>query len=242
VVDRIGDYSILRTALDYGYFRLNVFEFVYPFVVSLGPMLLVVALCCLFTSFRRELISRFRSNVLDHDVVLVLISVITVFSVFGGSDAERFVMWGWPFFALAGLHGLQVLWSHRPRMFAPLLLIALASLAWTRFYVPAFPHVFFPGESYCSWAGVKTNYDPDLYRGIPGLSPFREGLIDVPAQDIFVEDEIVLNRNLIGQAPKVPAAHNRDSCAELSVPVFRGAYRFNINHLPIPLGIPHNHF
>ena len=211
-------------------------------MVAFGPLFLILVVSVLNPLVRSQMKESLRSKVPNAGAHVVMLVVTMLFALVGGSDSERFLSWGLPFFSLFALHGLQTIWQVIGLKNLLSVTFLMAALFWSRFYVPASPHIFFPGEKYCSWAGVKTNYDPNLYRGVPGLHLLRQPLKEVPSRALISPEEISLNRSWSEALPQVPIEQVENPCGENSTIPLRGAYLFNANHLPIPLGFPHNQY
>ncbi len=235
VQDPADSYSMAKTAVAYGYFHLNVMEVLYPYFYALGPFALVFVLAMTFARTRRCLAQRLRKYVSNLDLVLLFILISVLFSLFGGTDSDRFLLWMFPFFGVLGLESVVVLREIGGRRVGAALIALLAvGLLWTRFYVPAIPHLFFPGDNYCAQAGVRTNYDPNLYAGPPLMTSLRKPLITVPINPDHAD--------LPGTLPADASAQIPAGCDPSLPDVTPHAYAANINTVPFPLGFAHNQY
>lgn len=242
VVDTGENYSVLNTIAIFGYFHLHVGEFFYPLFYALGPFFLAFLVAVSFRTTRNELIGELRRTTKDPLYVFVFIFCGLAFAMVGGTDSDRFLLWFFPFFALIGSKSIQILWAktgiHR-KLIGVVFILTLAF--WTRFYVPAIPHIFFPGDLYNSFAGVRTNLSPDLYRGPNFLEKFRFPLNQVALEDSYQSVVIDNPPVLIEQQPYVSKTLSRNHDQKAGSP-YKGSYRWELNNIPLPLGFAHNQF
>jgi hypothetical protein len=95
-----------------------------------------------------------------------------------------------------------------------------------------------------SQAGVKTNLNPALFRGVPALVRLRNKVVEVSPSEAY---------NRIGKSSALPRAYISENLLvspltyESSLPKkatfsspYEGSYRFGINNIPFPLGFAHN--
>lgn len=233
------DYSLVDTILKFGKFHLDPIEFLYPIFYALGPF----ALCLLFVlSFKKTRILFFREigNLFPHaDLALIFCAVGLIFCMVGGTDSDRFLLWFFPFYSLVCLKALKVLtgFGHR-RLNLSLLFILVVGMLWSRFYVPAVPHLFFPGNYYSSYVGVRTNLDPALYFGPSFMKAYREPLKAIPPNEAYVST-YVENLSAIPDRPLfVALALEKYSFGKL----YTGSYKYDLNTIPVPFGYAHNQY
>ncbi|MEY4457210.1 MAG: hypothetical protein RLY15_1474 [Bacteroidota bacterium] len=242
VTDTFGEYSAIYTIASFGYFHLHIGEFFYPFFYALGPFFLAFLVTCSFKKSRNELIQNLLQNTREHFYVFVFIFSGIIFAMVGGTDSDRFLLWFFPFFALIGSKSLEILWVniqiHRKLIGT---LFILTTALWTRFYVPAAPHLFFPGNFYNSYAGVRTNLSPDLYFGPFFLERYRLPLKEVAVDDAYHNVIIDTPPKSREQQPFVSQKINRNHDMKLDKP-YNGSYRWELNNIPFPLGFAHNQF
>jgi hypothetical protein len=179
-----GQYSTLSTIITFGWFHMNIIESLYSFFYALGPLFLCFLLAASFSLTRLKLIDHFLKRSNHQFFILVFSGSGVIFAMVGGTDIDRFLLWFFPFFALFGAYALSAVLSSMIRykiIFGILMVIVTA--CWARFYVPAIPHVFFPGELYNSAAGVRSDLSPQFFYGPKFLENFRLPLQTVPTSD-----------------------------------------------------------
>jgi hypothetical protein len=244
-----GEYSILSTVLSFGWFHLHIGEVLYMFFYSYGPFFLFFLICITFSVSRKAFLEVIRfGNSVDNKLITGFCAVSIIFALIGGTDSDRFLLWALPFFYFWGLASLRAVMARitadRQKIAVLSAFIVAASL-WSRFYVPAIPHLLFT-DKYNSQAGVKTNLNPSLYQGVPLLLPMREKLAEVPASDAY-------NSERIGSRSSLPRAFVSQKLAELypgkstdtdgstkSLSPYKFSYRLSVNNVPFPLGFAHN--
>ena len=241
VHDPNASYSVLKEIVQYGWFHVHIGELLYPYFYALGPFFLCFLLVIVFKNSRHLFLDRLIKSNQNLDLMLIFISASVIFSIIGGSDSDRFILWFFPFFGLLGLKSIEVMLVFKDkRMKLSLVLVLIVGLLWTRFYVPAFTHVFFPGDSYRAYGGIKTNYDPDLFYGPSFMEKFRVKLKDVPYEDIY-SDSIVRDKipDYEKKLPQVPLTLKKESDNQSP---YKGVYKYEINNIPFPLGFAHNQY
>ena len=241
VHDPNASYFILKEIVQYGWFHIHVGELLYPYFYALGPFFLCFLLVIAFKKSRDLFVGRLNKSNQHLDLILIFIAASVIFSIIGGSDSDRFILWFFPFFGLLGLKSIEVMLVFKDKgMKISLVLVFVVGLLWTRFYVPAFSHVFFPGDSYRAYGGIKTNYDPDLFYGPSFMEKYRVELKEVPYEDIY-SDSIVRDKisDHIEKLPKVPLALKKESDKQSP---YKGVYKYEINNIPFPLGFAHNQY
>jgi hypothetical protein len=233
------DYSLIDTIVKFGKFHLDPGEFLYPILYALGPFSLILLFVLSFRktriSFSREIHEFFPHA----DLILIFCTAGLIFCMVGGTDSDRFLLWFFPFYALVSLKALQVLarLNHR-RMRFSLLFILLAGLMWSRFYVPAIPHLIFPDYLYSSYVGVRTNLDPELYFGPAFMKAYREPLKEIPASEAYTS-------TFIENLPAIPdrPAYVASSLEKYAFgKLYTGSYKYDLNTIPFPLGYAHNQY
>lgn len=240
VSDTGSGYSTIKTIIHYGWFHLHLGELLYPFFYALGPIFLISVTCSVFPLLRKRLFDSLMSSTKNGSIVFVFALSGVVFALVGGTDSDRFILWFFPFFALFGAHAFVAILASVKLKKTFSVFIIFVTVLWTRFYVPAIPHVFFPGELYNA-AGVRSNLSPDLFYGPRVMEKFRLPLQKIPAEDMYVDSSLILDSpELIG------GSHANISTfidREFGVgSPFKGSYAFELNNIPIPLGFAHNQY
>jgi hypothetical protein len=242
LVEGIGRYSVLRMIWRHGWFHLNIGESLYTYFYSFGPLMLATMLCISF-NWPRKVLPRILDpkKSLENRLILAFCLASFIFASIGGTDSDRYLIWSFPFYFYIGLSSLDVLYKFIPSGRIRLLIFAtlfLSAALWSRFYVPAMPHLLFT-EKFESWAGVRTNLNPALYRGPSYMLNFRRNLAEVPAADAYSYGRWVGNRQAMPRAfvPEEISLPNRHAEQPL---INFDSYRFGINNIPFPLGFPHN--
>lgn len=244
-----GGYSVFKTVLSFGWFHLNIAESLYMYFYAFGTLFLVFLLCISFEKSREELVLKLQHlSLLENKLIVGFCIASLIFAFVGGTDSDRFLLWALPFYFYLGLSSLEILFTLIPRgrnkntIFSILLISAILS---SRFYVPAIPHLLFTSK-FNAQAGVKTNLNPDLYRGAPFLTSLRNEIIEVPASDAYSSERIGDSRQLPKAyvSQKIAAALPDNSGGQVSPSVSKspyvGSYRFAVNNIPFPLGFAHN--
>ena len=242
-----GEYSTLSAVERFGYFHLNIGEDFYMYFYSFGPLFLFSLLCFSFSVTRKALLSVISPrNSIENSLIVAFCLSSFLFALVGGTDSDRFLMWAFPFYFFVGLSSLRILMEFMPDRLskqAVLSVFILTAALWSRFYVPAIPHLLFT-DKFNSQENVKTNLNPDLYRGPPFLESLREKLVEVSPTDAY-------NSERVGSRDSLPRAFVpekffhattslRDKTGEAISSPIRGSYRFAANNIPFPLGFPHN--
>jgi hypothetical protein len=243
VLPSAGIPSLIAPIRASGRLHLNPLEALYPYFYALGPYFLCLILIITFRNTRFILINRVTSSIPNFDLIFIFCLYGVLAAFFAGTDSDRFLMWFFPFYAVICLKSLEILLEIKSKKISRSLLgIFVVGLLWTRFYVPAIPHLFFPNELYNAVAKVKTNYDPTHFYGPSFMERFRFPLKEIHVEDAFLYgldkhrdkyDEI--------KAPMVPYSLNRESTKSDGNP-YEGAFEFEINNLPFPFGFPHNQY
>jgi hypothetical protein len=233
------DYSLVDTILKFGKFHLDPVEFLYPVFYALGPF----ALCLLFVlSFKKTRILLFREieNLFPHaDLVLIFCSIGMIFCMVGGTDSDRFLLWFFPFYALFSLKAVTILAGIKyRRMNFSLLFILVVGLMWSRFYVPAYPHLMFPDYFYSSYVGVRTNLDPVLYYGPSFMKDYRKPLKEIPINEAYTSTFVESFSAIPDRPPFVTSTLEKYSFGKL----YTGSYKYDLNIIPVPFGYAHNQY
>ena len=230
VADSDGQYSLFRTILTFTWFHLNIGEIFYVLFCALGPFFLSFVIVFLQPKLRIEFIHNLCEKNINLGLLFSFILSGIIFMLVGGTDSDRFLLWFFPFYGYFGLIAVDVIFKqNNQRWNYSLVLIFISGLLWTRFYVPAIPHLFFPGDSYRSMAGIKTNYDPKFYFGIPFMEKFR-----LPLKTLS-ENEVSYEMN----SPMIPVSTPKIND---NLSPFQGAYQYEINNIPAPFGFTHNQY
>ncbi len=241
VTDTSKQYSVFNTVLEFSWFHLNIAEFLYPFFYALGPFFLSFLVAISISDLRRQLINKLLTETKQPFYVFVFLFCGTFFAMVGGTDSDRFLLWFYPFFALIGAQSIKIIWLNLQfhRKLIGIIFIIITAL-WTRFYTPAAPHVFFPGELYNSYAGVRTNMSPHLFYGPSFLESFRMPLKEIPLDDAY-RNTIIDSISQTKQPIFISNSLNRDNAFNTGSP-FKGSYYFELNNIPFPLGYTHNQY
>lgn len=190
---------------------------------------------------RRRLINELQTQTKQPFYIFVFLFCGTLFAMVGGTDSDRFLLWFFPFFALVGIQSIKIIWANLQshRKLIGILFITITTL-WTRFYTPSAPHVFFPGDIYNSYAGVRTNMSPHLYYGLGFLENFRLPLKEISPDDAY-RNTIVDSPFQTQQPLFISNSLNRDNALNTGSP-FKGSYYLELNNIPFPLGFTHNQY
>jgi hypothetical protein len=239
-----GEYSVFVKALSFGWFHLNIGENLYMYFYAFGALFLVFLICISFEESRKGLASRLQHlSALDNKLIVGFCLASLIFAFVGGTDSDRFLLWALPFYFYLGLSSLEILFALVPKgrnknlIFSILLISFILS---SRLYVPAIPHLLF------TQASVRTNLNPDLYRGIPFLPSLRNEINQVPTSDAYSSERIGDSRQLPNAyvSREIAAAFPHESGGRASSSDSRspyvGSYRFAVNNIPFPLGFAHN--
>jgi hypothetical protein len=164
-------------------------------------------------------------------------------SIAGGGTSEIYLVWFFPFIAILAAIALDYLFKSQSLSKAKITIIALIFLLSGRMLVPNLPHIFLVEvETYCSTAGVKTNYNPSNFFGPKFMERFRLPLYEVPEMDIprMTENFTRSSFSWQGKSPMVTASKNE--CKDGKRGAFFNNYRFELNNIPFPFGFQHNQF
>jgi hypothetical protein len=237
-------YSVFETVVTFGWFHLNIGEVLYVFFLSLGAFFLVFCLTLFFKRSRSIFNQQFKNTNNKEPYFFIFIFSGVIFSMFGGSDSDRYVLLFLPFFALIGTIALNSLCSaFATRKFFLIIIFILLSALWSRFYVPAGPSLFFVGGLYNSAGGVRSNFDPQKFYGLPALERFRKPLKEL--EDIQIPFDVISilhveryqnQRFFINET----IASNTSEVQKGSP--YKGSYELEINNIPFPLGFAHNQY
>jgi hypothetical protein len=243
VTDTLQNYSIIDTIFVFGWFHLNIAEFIYPYLYALGPIIILFLVAISISLCRRNLFLLFESFADKKFFILIFIASGIIFAMIGGTDSDRFLLWFFPFFALIGCYSFSSIWmsiQYYKKTFSILFIIVTA--CWSRFYVPVMPHVFFPGPLYKSYAGVRTNLAPDLFYGPRFLERFRLELQKIPSNDAFLGISMDSPQAISNYQPSIAASISRETDPTSLATPYKGSYLYDLNNIPFPLGFSHNQF
>jgi hypothetical protein len=235
-----GKYSVIKTIFNFAWFHLHPGEFLYPIFYALGPIALCVLLVFSFKKTRRAFFQEIESHFPNSDLIIMFAAAGLIFCMVGGTDSDRFLLWFFPFYALLCFKALTVLvkFKHR-RMNFSLVSIFIIGLMWSRFYVPAIPHLIFPGDNYNAYAGIRTNYDPALYYGPSFMQDYRKPLQDISLNEAYTEIAVDNPSKMPKELPKISATLKKEDNTGNQ---FKGSYKYDVNIIPFPFGYPHNQY
>ncbi len=236
VIDYILGYSSLFWT------HMNLGNFLYVIFSAYGVPILIISILMFNPKARKLYTERITKSedlrgLIDFCIVGIVISI-----VFGG-DSERYLTWFFPFIAILAAVALDYLFKSQSLGKAKITIIALIFLLSGRILVPNLPHMFLVEVStYCSTAGVKTNYNPSNFFGPRFMEGFRLPLYEVPDTDIpgMTKDFTRGSISWQGSGPMVAAS--KDECKDGERGAFFNNYRFELNNIPFPFGFQHNQF
>ncbi len=237
---RIGassSYDGITVYAEYLWKNLNLFTVFSAFFSSLGLIALtVILLLARGRNFHVAKVLRFRRE------LLVFCLVGTVISVLGGAEPERYLTWIFPALAVFAGKYWEYLLDSKCHLNILTIMVVVFFLS-SRVLVPNLPDMFPVNESeFCGVNGIKTNYNPSVYSGIPGLSNFQLPLRTVPKESISFEPNIGRSSLLSWKSNEIQLPSEKFDCKTgLKNPYFNG-YQFELNMIPAPLGFQHNHF
>ena len=243
VSDSVQEYSVVRNVIEYGWFHLNIAEFLYSFFYGLGPFFLCFLLIISFRKTRSILFEKLKTLPQIRLIIIFCLSGIIFMSI-GGTDSERYLLWFMPFYMVIAIKSVEILLplpTKKTRLYF-FVSIGVIGLLWSRFYVPSLPHILFTGDNYRSIAGIKTNYNDELFYGIPLMKKFRYPLKEIKYEDAFVtHGELIIHGDISKSAtPQISSLINKKETT-LKSP-YRDAYKYQINTYPIPFGYSHNQY
>ena len=243
IVSDNQSYSIIEAIVTYGWFHLHIMEFLYPFFYALGPVALIFIALVILKKFRIKFINYIYSSIVNLDIIILFCLFGVIFSMLGGTDSDRFILWFFPFFSIFAFKGVSMLIINRDRnILAVLYILVFSAIFSSRFYVPATPNLFFPGDKYNSQASIKTDYNPSLYYGAPFMEKFRVPLKKVPLKESYTyQNTESVNWENIKSLPEIPEFILRNTPGNLKH-WYKGHYRYEINNIPFPLGFSHNQY
>jgi hypothetical protein len=236
-----SSYSVIETIFTYGWFHLHLLEFMYPLLYSFGVIAIILLVILMLKKFRNIFFFRICESIKNLDILLLFCIIGIIFGMLGGTDSDRFLLWFFPYFFVFFSKCIDVLIGlHNRNTSTVIFILAFVSLFVSRFYVPATPNIFFPGDGkYGSQASIKTDYNPSLYYGLNAMENFRLPLKEVPIEDAFVYGSREINVDNIGGAPKIPVSIGKSSSDSHW---YRGHYKYEINNIPFPFGFSHNQY
>jgi hypothetical protein len=226
--------------ITFGWFHLHIAEFIYPYFYAFGTIALIISSMLLLKKMRIRLYDEFLKSIENFDILFLICICAVIFSTFGGTDSDRYLLWFFPFFSLFALKGLTVILTLDKKI-GILALLFFSALFSSRFYVPSTPYFFFPGSAYSSQANIKTNYDPSLYYGPSFMERFRLPLKKVPSNDVIALGIKSESLDKIDLSPQIPTSILKESPGN-SKHWFKNHYKYEINNIPFPLGFSHNQF
>ena len=233
-------YSALHMILTSIQFNLNLSDFLYIFYYALGPIFLYF-LTLLF--FKKKIIidqlnkkklplSYKKKQILNLNYILIGL----FFTLIGGADSDRFLLWFIVFLLLPfTIHSEKVFKKNK----IILIFFILISFLWTRFYVPSMPPLSF-SKVFESNNHVQTNYDDKLFYGPKFIKNFK-----YPSQQITIDDKKYSNIYLLKDQKIVhsvtfPINQYCLSCKWYYRNSQVQPYKYRISDLPIPIGYIHN--
>lgn len=158
-----------------------------------------------------------------------------IIALFGGAETERYLTWIYPQIAVFLGMALEYIFKGGVRNARQILIgWTLVWILSSRILVPNLPHMFPTNSlSTCSFEGIKTNYDPELFKGLPILKFFIGELRQIDESEIS-------QVNWKGERPFVQSGSL--SCQLGNSSPFFNVYKMDVNTVPFPLGFQHNHF
>lgn len=240
--------NILEYAIGYLsllWMHLNLGSFIYVIFSAFGLPILFICLVIIGPQTRSVYVERISKSqdlrkLVDFCLIGIFISI-----VFGG-DSERYLTWFFPFVAVLSAIALEDLLRSQSLGKAKIVLTFSIFILGSRMLVPNLPHMFLVQNStYCSTAGVKTNYDPSVFYGPSFMEAFRLPVKEVPKEDLprnakdFIRGSDVWQ--IKGEGSPMVAAGKYECENGVKGPYFNN-YRHELNNIPVPFGFQHNQF
>jgi hypothetical protein len=238
-------YNPINVIFDFGWFHLNFIEFIYPLFYSLGPFFLSILLIFTFKKTRLLFIEKLSGSSPNIDIIIMFSFIGILLSTIAGSDSDRFILWFFPFFGFIALKSIDFIRDNEAQSatYYSLGIIVLSGLCWSRFYVPAIPKIFFPGDLYQSRAAVKTNYDPSFFYGPSFIQQYQLPLKRILPEDLAYQKSLSDNKEQgVHEAslPMIPYLTERENLPTINA--YKGYYKYELNNIPFPLGFSHNQY
>ena len=228
---------------DIFWFHANVIEAIYPFFLTMGWIVLLLGIVVSQKRLRAAFKNEIRQLSIHSDLLFLLIFLSFVFSIFGGLDSDRYLIWFFPVLAILGLMALKVIRVFSVRKLSlRMILFGLILVLQSHVFLPAFPNVFAPDSSICNLYGLRTNYAPNEYRGVPYLSKLKEPMYSLPKSESLASTDTrftITDRTWRGSKVQIP--ESTKACSDGNL-VYKGAYKYSLNNIPIPLGYLHNQY
>jgi hypothetical protein len=235
-------YSMIETIITQGWFYMHLGEFLYLLFYVFGPIIVIFISVLMLKELRAKLFMYLHNSVVNIDMIILFCSFGVIFGMVGGTDSDRFLLWFFPFFALFSLKSVKILSEYKSRsIFIVFFILIVSALFGSRFYVPANPNIFFPGDNYGSQANIKTDYNPSLYYGVSSMEKYRFSLKDIPLGDSFIYGSRDSNLEKKRQSPQIPTTISKSTPGNLKH-WYRKHYKNEINNIPFPLGFSHNQY
>jgi hypothetical protein len=225
--------------------HLHLGNFLYSALSAYGFAILVVC-TMIFNESARKRFAETISKIHHFRIIFNFCLSGIIISVVGGGDTERIMTWFFPFVAIITALALDSLFKTSRVSRGKLAGLFLIFLLGSRMLVPNLPHMFLVQNStYCSTAGVKTNYSPSVFYGPSFMEAFRLPVKEVPKEDLprnakdFIRGSDVWQ--IKGGGSPMVAAGKYECENGVKGPYFNN-YRYELNNVPVPFGFQHNQF
>jgi hypothetical protein len=230
--DSRGDFPFVRAAFTNGWDHLHLFNAVYPYFFSLGPIAVILTLKLTLSIKNLKAVRSNLSNMINFFAVTGVF-----FSMFVGGDTDRFIWWFFPFLSAISLLFFQEIIERGYLSKSNLITLLLVSILWSRVFLPAIPPIQFVGEKLQAFASIRTDYDVDKYVGPGVLRNFiNEGKVFTFNDPIALDIE---SSRLTNIEIFLPIGTIEEEIMDGQT---EQMYSFDINKYPVPFGFLHNNY
>jgi hypothetical protein len=235
--------SFLYFYFEIFWFHANIVESIYPYFLTMGWVLLVIAIV-FFNKKNRDIFwAEIKNLSIQKELAILLVLLGFIFSLFGGLDSDRYLIWFFPIFVMPGLLALKVIINSSGRFISVrVFALGVVLILQSHIFLPGFPSVFAPNSSICNLYGLRTNYSSSAYRGIPLFSKLRQPMFSLSHAEAFASSDsrFTITRGT-NNGPEVQIPESSKYCLDGNL-VYKGAYKLGLNNVPFPIGYLHNQY
>ncbi len=240
--DRPGIIDYLQGYTSLFWTHLNLGNFLFANFSAFGFPLLLICIAAINRSTRKEYFKRISNSTDLRMLTEFCLGGVLISVVFGG-DSERYLTWYFPFVAILSAIALDYLLKMQTIGKAKAALIVAIFFLSGRMLVPNLPHMFLVNDStYCSTAGVKTNYSPSAFFGPNFMTDFKLPVQSVPEEDLPRFTKYMTRGSETWQGIRPMVAASKNECKNGKRGTFFNNYRFEVNNIPVPFGFQHNQY
>jgi hypothetical protein len=226
------EWSITYTLKDTFRTNLNPINFIYPFYAGLGIFFFVILANFSTKITLKSFVQKLRTE--KHSFLIAIFALIAIVIAFlGGPDRDRYLMWYFPLFGYLAIKSFQNIISFLRKKFVFVGFLIIVTMCWTRFYIPAIPHLVFDKNFPVQ---TKTDYNPKYFAGFRLLEKQR---LPLKKFEVVPDSSIIMDKRPAYQIAYFAENQTLNAEGLKHMPML---YKHHANYIPFPLGIPTNQY